>query len=186
MICNQVESTPLSSPIPGCLANFAGAKEKALKAAQKRGATCVHRIVRGLCSNSESQQSCRRHIRAQIHTTPPRLCWRTPSSRSGEQPGTVRVPSESKQKGEESRNLLPLSGVEAGSRCPRSGGHIRRVKRHSCTPGTNITRPGSILTLFLVQHHGPKERGVLPRAIRPRLQEAGPFALAQSFSWKRL
>lgn len=123
---------------------------------------------------------------SQIHQTPPRLCWRTPSSRSGEQPGTVRVPSERKQKGEESRNLLPMNGVDSGSRCPRSGGHIRRVKRHTCTPGSNITRPGWILTLFLVQHHRPEKRGVLPRAIRPRLQEAGPFALAQSFSWKRL
>lgn len=46
------------------------------------------------------------------------------------------------------------------------------------------TRPARILTLLLVQHHGPEERGVLPRAIRPRLQEAGPFALAQSCSWK--
>ena len=33
-----------------------------------------------------------------------------------------------------------------------------------------------LLTLFLVQHHRPEERGVLPRAIRPRLQQAAPLA----------
>lgn len=87
---------------------------------------------------------------------------------------------------EEARNLLPPNWVEAGCRCPRSGPHVWRVSRHSCTPGSNTTRPARILTLFLVQHHGPEERGVLPRAIRPRLQEAGAFALAQSCSWKRL
>lgn len=34
-----------------------------------------------------------------------------------------------------------------------------------------------LLTLFLVQHHRPEERGVLPRAIRPRLQQAAPIGL---------
>lgn len=34
-----------------------------------------------------------------------------------------------------------------------------------------------LLTLFLVQHHRPEERGVLPRAIRPRLQQAAPLGL---------
>jgi len=37
-----------------------------------------------------------------------------------------------------------------------------------------------VLTLFLVQHHRPEERGVLPRAIRPRLQQAAPLALLQA------
>lgn len=34
-----------------------------------------------------------------------------------------------------------------------------------------------LLTLFLVQHHRPEERGVLPRAIRPRLQQAARLGL---------
>lgn len=38
-----------------------------------------------------------------------------------------------------------------------------------------------LLTLFLVQHHRPEERGVLPRAIRPRLQEAAPLGLLGAF-----
>lgn len=135
---------------------------------------------------------------SQIHQTPPRLCCLCtppyPSSRSGEQPGMVGVPSERKQKKKKGGGggggipepAATERGVETGSRCPRSGGRVRRAERHSCSPGSNITRPAWILTLFLVQHHRPEERGVLPRAIRPRLQEAGPFALAQSFSWKRL
>lgn len=35
-------------------------------------------------------------------------------------------------------------------------------------------------TLFLVQHHRPEERGVLPRAIRPRLQQAAPLGLLRA------
>lgn len=35
-------------------------------------------------------------------------------------------------------------------------------------------------TLFLVQHHRPGERGVLPRAIRPRLQRAAPLGSPQA------
>lgn len=48
-----------------------------------------------------------------------------------------------------------------------------------------------LLTLFLVQHHRPEERGVLPRAIRPRLQQAAPLRSApgngfETRGWLRL
>lgn len=72
----------------------------------------------------------------------------------------------------------------------------RRVKGDKCVQkhvNMSVVTPivqgyGMLLTLFLVQHHRPEERGVLPRAIRgPRLQEAAPFALLNvRCSWKRL
>lgn len=76
---------------------------------------------------------------SQTHQTPPRLCCLYtppyPSSRSGDQPGMVGVPSERKQKKkgggcEGSRNLLPPNGGSrqaAGARGPEDAFGVRNV-----------------------------------------------------------
>lgn len=56
-------------------------------------------------------------------------------------------------------------------------GDFKRVKMSVVSPGYYycILLLRMLLTLLLVQHHRPEERGVLPRAIRPRLQQAAPL-----------
>lgn len=56
---------------------------------------------------------------------------------------------------------------------------LKRVKMSVVSPGYYlcILPLWLLLTLLLVQHHRPEERGVLPRAIRPRLQQAAPLRL---------
>lgn len=58
-------------------------------------------------------------------------------------------------------------------------GDFKRVKMSVVSPGYYycILLLRMLLTLLLVQHHRPEERGVLPRAIRPRLQQAAPLRL---------
>lgn len=82
------------------------------------------------------------------------------------------------------RTLLCRSACgEARCRTGAAGaqGPGRRGELHGHNVTTLLlqhpTRPEMLLTLFLVQHHRPEERGVLPRAIRPGLQEAAALGL---------
>lgn len=73
------------------------------------------------------------------------------------------------------------AGGSAGSRGDR--GSTLKVRKCQCFSSRLLQRS---LTLFLVQHHRPEERGVLPRAVRPRLQQGCTLRSAHSFSWKWL